>query len=79
MRQVKCRAHCGGCGRHFSSQAAFDAHRQGNYPDDRHCVQPWDDEQFAAEDGVCQMYAQEATGEVWYLPEQREAVRAAFR
>ena len=41
-----CTAHCSGCGTHFHSQAAFDAHRVGSFSepvgseDGRHCLHP---------------------------------------
>jgi hypothetical protein len=74
---TNCTNHCGACGLHFHSLAAFDAHRQGDYAkptgteEGRHCVHPFDmDGRLVAitEYGVCKMYAEPQIGiTVWTL------------
>jgi len=40
-QRVRCRAHCPACGGHFTSDAAFDAHREGSHRDgERRCLEP---------------------------------------
>jgi hypothetical protein len=49
-----CRSHCRACHTHFSSDAAFDAHRR--WPaEGRYCCDPLDDGRFAikAQAGKC--------------------------
>lgn len=56
----KCLAHCSGCGSHFRSQGAFDAHRSGPFSGDRQC---WAEDnknidklRITTKDGLCAVY-----------------------
>jgi hypothetical protein len=55
-RTTTCTYHCSGCGSHFSSLGAFDAHRTGDY-DSRVCDEPLDVGELAAksERGGCDL------------------------
>lgn len=57
-RQARCVFHCSGCASHFSSLAAFDAHRAGSHRVGRHCLDPGREPRLVArtEVGVCTMH-----------------------
>jgi hypothetical protein len=78
-RTAHCRYHCSACGAHFSSLNAFDAHRVGDHGEGaRHCLEPLDDERFAAvaEPGVCAMYVEPRVGiRIWTLGPDLERAR----
>jgi hypothetical protein len=76
-RATTCRFHCSACHGHFSSLNAFDCHRT-SHAEDRHCLEPLDDDRFAAlsEAGVCSMYAMPRVGvTVWTLAADLERAR----
>ncbi len=80
-----CRCHCRGCGFHFSSLAAFDAHRFGDYSlprndlEARHCVSPEFSDAFGNEAGACRISsATDEIGAIWFLTADRAHVRAMF-
>jgi hypothetical protein len=71
-----CKYHCGGCGVHFTSLAAFDLHRYGVYEKGRKCRPP---EQVRRKDvavlavvdprGSCEMYTDVISPcVVWGIP-----------
>ena len=89
-----CRYHCSGCGRHFASEAAFDAHRVGRYDlprghdEGRRCISPMVDDldqdgmprdRFATEIGVCRIYGAQEGIEINFLAASRESAARAFR
>jgi len=67
--RMKCLAHCGGCGRHFAGDRAFDAHRRGKGAE-RRCHDPQDvGLEIKRTDGRCDMYGPEQYGQViWQTP-----------
>lgn len=78
-RTPTCRWHCGGCHRHFTSLATFDAHRKGEYGvdglDGRHCTEP---EGMETVEGVCRMYGEPTEATIWVDGEARKRLREVF-
>jgi len=56
----KCSNHCSACGSHFTSLAAFDAHRYGSHQDGRRCWNPEEELPLViqTEIGVCDITAE---------------------
>lgn len=56
---IGCINHCAGCGSHFSSVAAFDAHRFGDHATARYCEEPLDVASLAPKTaaGICKIGA----------------------
>lgn len=89
MNVVTCTNHCGSCSRHFSSVAAFDAHRvrdESGWPQcfdpefDVECYDAMGVSRFIALsiEGECRMYAEVERGvTVWALA--RDVLRARER
>lgn len=78
MRVTRCQFCCDGCGSHFSSLRAFDAHRVGS-SSDRRCLNPKDDERFTpvALNARCEMGARAERGvTVWTLASTLAAARS---
>jgi len=79
-----CRYHCGGCGRHFTSEAAFDAHRVGDHskpnghPEGRRCLAIEDDARFTGVEGRCEMYRESLAGTIYGLARDRARASAYF-
>ena len=92
MRATTCTNHCGACGRHFHSLAAFDMHRVGDFSSNdpetrRRCESPLDlldqDGEMRlvkiTETGVCRAYEPaEAPVEVWTVAGSLERARATW-
>jgi len=77
-QRVRCRAHCPACGGHFTSEAAFDAHREGSHRHgERHCLEPEGVPclRVVTDSGRCEIHSPNAEG--IRLLEHGEAVDAA--
>ena len=90
-RATTCTYHCGACGRHFHSLAAFDAHRIGDYASNdpeigRHCVSPLDVHKDGVmvhdrltETGVCRLgEAPETDCTIWTMRGSTERARSVW-
>ena len=65
----KCASHCGGCGRHFAGDTAFDAHRRGKNGN-RYCADPQDvNLVLKRTDGTCDLFGPPQVGaHIWQTP-----------
>lgn len=79
---ARCRYHCaGGCGQHFTSLHAFDAHRAGDHQEGRYCLDCMDDPRFVlkTEQAVCDLRSPTKVGvRLWQLASDLE-VSERFR
>lgn len=74
-----CRYHCRGCGSHFASLEAFDAHRTGT-PQDRACTFPDDSGLVEIPGAVCAIAGAEArVGVTLYSTERAARARETFK
>jgi hypothetical protein len=84
--RLNCQSCCPACGRHFSGDSAFDAHRRGSHQDGtRHCANP---ERVVNDDGESLLVAKTGDGgcfigpnrlvgvTVWQLVKHAESDRA---
>jgi hypothetical protein len=79
-KRYTCTNHCATCGSHFSSLAAFDAHRSGPYSGKREC---WGNPDVGAiypatEDGTCRLTAETHVDITIWEHENASLVRAHF-
>jgi hypothetical protein len=78
---TKCTNHCGGCGSHFHSLRAFDAHRSGPWDGQRLC---WAADNKKAErleplHGSCDLTAEDMSDvRIWRDREHAGGVRTRF-
>jgi hypothetical protein len=63
---LSCTTHCACCGSHFTSLAAFDAHRVRPHDGDRRCSLDAPELRPATEDGRCELTAEDLYGVVVY-------------
>lgn len=87
-KRVTCTNHCAGCGSHFHSLTAFEAHRQGEFGVERYCEEPADLRNRKGEprlaplstDGSCLIYAHKPKHGVtiWTEAKAREHAGASF-
>lgn len=81
MSRQTCTDHCGGCGRHFHSLAAFDCHRVGGFEDPadpRRCADPATEAlklQIWTQEGYCDLSESESVHPVviWQMVPNRSA------
>ena len=86
-RAPTCRYHCRGCGRHFASLGAFDAHRVGKFRESRlslegrRCASVEDDDHFTSTEGAtCAIGGRESVSPVliWALAADRKRLAEVF-
>lgn len=73
-----CRSHCRSCGRHFSGDSAFFAHRIGK-PEERECAEVEEDKRFGSEWGECRIKdAGVHPAEIFFLAAARQRMQERF-
>lgn len=79
-----CRPHCAACGRHFTSEGGFDAHRVGDHskpnghPEGRRCLDPASAPRLVAYEGRCEVYRESLAETIYGLKRDQTRARSHF-